>query len=166
MPIAQDLRYAIRLLLKQPGFAFIAILTVALGIGATTSIFTVVESVLLRPLPFADPDRLVQVEIAARDGTRFPLPDADFQIWRAQNDTADAVAVFNVEPMNVTGDGPPERLLGASATDQFFKALGVQAALGSVQRDGDDRPGAPRTAVISHGFWQRRFAGRPDVIGR
>src|SRR5690349_16280231 len=100
--LVQDLRYAIRLLAARPGFAAVAILTLALGIGATTAIFTVVDAVLLRPLPFRDADRLVQVRIVGRRGGIFPLPDTDVQAWRALNRTADAVAAFDTEPATLT----------------------------------------------------------------
>src|ERR1041384_8677673 len=98
MPFAHDVRYALRLLVRRPGFSLVAIATLALGIGATTSMFTVVEAVLLRPLPFANPDRLMQVRITGRNGADFPLPEADFQLWRAQNDPADAIAGFTAGP--------------------------------------------------------------------
>jgi putative ABC transport system permease protein len=166
MPFVQDVRYAIRLLLKRPGFALVAILTLALGIGATTSIFTVVEAVLLRPLPFPDPDRLVQVRITGQRGGDFPLPDTDFLAWRTSNDAAERVAIFDVEAVNVTGIGEPERLSGAIVSDQFFRLLGVAPEIGRLFEDGEDRPGAPRAAIISHALWKRRFGGRVDVIGR
>src|ERR671930_2721581 len=108
MPIAHDLRYAIRLLLKQPGFAFIAILTVALGIGAATSIFTVVEAVLLRPLPFADPDGLLHLHIRGSDGDLYPLPDADFVAWREHSEVFSSVAVYDTgQGLALTGEGEP-----------------------------------------------------------
>src|SRR5882762_4549524 len=111
--LVQDVRYAFRLLVKRPGFAAVAILTLALGIGATTAIFTVVNAVLLRPLPFTQPDRLVEVDITSNEGPRLPLPDADFLAWRSLNGTCEAVAVYNLEAVNLTGDGPPERLSSA-----------------------------------------------------
>src|SRR6266540_6095098 len=107
-----DVRYAVRLLIKKPGFAAVAILTLALGIGATTAIFTVVHAVLLRPLPFHDPDRLVQVRIIGQLNGIFPLPDTDFLAWRSQNQTADAVAVAANTLATITGDGPPEEVSG------------------------------------------------------
>ena len=165
MPFIHDVRYAVRQLLKRPGFALIAILTLALGIGATTSIFTVVEAVLLRPLPFPDPDRLVQIRITGQGGADFPLPDTDFLAWRGSNETAERVAIFDVEPVNVTGLGEPERLYAAIVSDQFFRLLGVSPELGRAFEDGEDRPGAPRVATISHALWMRRFGGRADVIG-
>src|SRR6058998_1896902 len=95
--LVHDVRYAIRLLLRRPGFTAVALLTLAIGIGATTAVFTVVHAVLLRPLPFPDAERLMYVRIEGRRGGIFPLPDADFLAWRAQNRTADAVAVFDSE---------------------------------------------------------------------
>ena len=166
MAFAHDIRYAVRLLLKRPGFALIAILTLALGIGATTSIFTVVEAVLLRPLPFPDPDRLVQVRITGQGGADFPLPDTDFLAWRGSNDAAERVAIFDVEPVNATGIGEPERLSAAIVSDQFFRLLGVSPEIGRMFEAGEDRPGAPRVAIVSHALWMRRFGGRADVIGR
>src|SRR5215467_13372145 len=130
MSVFNDVRYAVRLLVKRPGFSLVAILTLALGIGATTSMFSVVEAVLLRPMPFPEPDRLMQVRITGRDGTDFTLSEADFYLWRAQNTTADAIAVFTSGPANVTGDAQPERLFSAQVTDQFFTILGARAEIG------------------------------------
>jgi len=164
--IVQDLRYALRLLRTRPGFAVVAILTLALGIGATTAIFSVVHAVLLSPLPFRDADRLVQVRIVGGKGGLFPLPDTDFFAWRAENRTADAVAVFNPEAATLTGDGPAERLGAASVTDRFFDVLGARPLFGRVLQEGDDKPGAPKTVVISYGLWTRRFHGDPTIVGR
>jgi len=105
--LVHDVRYAIRLLLKRPGFAAVAILTLALGIGATTAIFSVVNAVLLSPLPFPNADRLVQVRIASSNDEGFSLPDADFLAWRSQNRTCDAIAAYDASPETLTGDGPP-----------------------------------------------------------
>jgi len=164
--LVHDLRYAIRLLVARPGFSAVAILTLALGIGATTAIFTVVNAVLLRPLPFRDADRLVQVRIAGRAGAIFPLPDTDFLEWRAQNRTADAIAVFDTDSATLTGGDAPERLPAASVTDRFFDVLGARPLIGRVLQEGDDKPGAPKTAVLSHALWQRRFHGDATIVGR
>jgi putative ABC transport system permease protein len=162
-----DARYAIRLLIKRPGFAMVAILTLALGIGATTAIFTVVYAVLLRPLPYRDADRLAHVRIVGPDSGGFVLPDMDFLAWRAQNQTADAIAVFDNSSATLTGgDGPPERVPGSKVTDRFFDVLGARPLLGRVFQDGDDRPGAPKAAVLSHALWMRRFHGDPSIVGR
>src|SRR5438094_129076 len=162
----QDLRYAARALRKNPGFAAVAILTLALGVGATTAIFTVVHAVLLRPLPFPEADRLVEVRIVGRNAAVFPLPDTDFLAWRSQNNSAEAVAVYDSSSATLTGDGPPERLISSAVTDRFFDVLGVQPLLGRVFHEGDDRPGAPKTTVLSHGLWMRRFHGDPAIVRR
>src|SRR5438094_674003 len=162
----QDLRYAARALRKNPGFAAVAILTLALGVGATTAIFTVVHAVLLRPLPFPEADRLVEVRIVGRNAAVFPLPDTDFLAWRSQNNSAEAVAVYDSSSATLTGDGPPERLISSAVTDRFFDVLGVQPLLGRVFHEGDDRPGARKTTVLSHGLWMRRFHGDPAIVGR
>jgi putative ABC transport system permease protein len=165
MPLLQDVRYAIRLLIRRPAFSIVAILTLALGIGAATSIFSVVDAVLLRPMPFPDPERLVLMGIIGKNAGEFPLPDTDFQEWRQRNHTADAVAAYSEGPINITGDGRPERIPGAFVTDQFFRILGTAPERGRAFQDGDDRPGAQKVAVISHRFWQRRFNGRDDIVG-
>ena len=164
--LLSDARYALRLLLKRPGFAAVAILTLALGIGATTAIFTVVYAVLLRPLLFRDVDRLVQVRIIGRDRAEFPLPNTDFLAWRSQNQTADAIAAFDNSSATITGDGSPERIPGSKVTDRFFDVLGARPLLGRVFQEGDDKPGAPKTAVLSHALWMRRYHGDPAVVGR
>src|SRR5262245_7497587 len=164
--IVQDLRYAVRLLRTRPGFAAVAILTLALGIGATTAIFSVVHAVLLSPLPFREPDRLVHVRITGRKGMVFPLPDTDVQAWRDQNRTADAVAAFENDAATLTGDGAPERLSAAAVTDRFFDVLGARPLLGRVLQAGDDAPGAAKTAVISYALWTRRFRRDPAIVGR
>src|SRR5436190_2145348 len=164
--LVANVRYAVRLLIKKPGFAAVAILTLALGVGAMTAIFTVVHAVLLRPLPFPEADRLVEVRIVGRNAAVFPLPDTDFLAWRSQNNTAEAVAVYDSSSATLTGDGPPERLISSAVTDRFFDVLGVQPLLGRVFHEGDDRPGAPKTTVLSHGLWMRRFHGDPAIVGR
>src|SRR5580765_6084435 len=164
--IIQDVRYAIRLLVRRPGFALVAVLTLALGIGAATSIFSVVDAVLLRPMPFPNPDRLVLMGIVGRNAGEFPLPDTDFIEWRERNRTADAVAAYSQQAINITGDGHPERIPGALVTDQFFNVLGSAPERGRVFQEGDDRPGAQKVAVISHRFWQRRYGGRADIVGQ
>jgi len=164
--VAHDVRHAIRLLVKRPGFAALAILTLALGVGATTAIFTVVDAILLRPLPFAEPDRLVQVHIRGGDGNRYPLPDADYLAWRSLNRTADAVAVWESGKATLTGAGPAEEIGAAGVTDRFFAVLGARPLLGRVFQQGDDAAGAAPVVVLSHGFWARRFNSDPAIVGR
>src|SRR5438045_4899138 len=116
----QDVRQAIRSLKMQPGFVIVALMTLALGIGATTGMFTVVNGVLFRPLPFRDPDALALVRIAGAHGGIFPLPDADFLAWRANHPAFERVAVFAATSFNLTGSGNPEVVRGASVSEEFF----------------------------------------------
>jgi len=163
--LLHDGRFALRLLIKRPGFSAVAIVTLALGIGATTAIFTVVHAILLSPLPFRDADRLVAVRIAGADNQMYPLPDADFVAWRDQNQTADAIAVWSVDAATLTGDGAAERIGTAFVTDRFFDVLGARPILGRVFHEGDDQPAAPKTIVLSEPFWSRRFHRDPNVVG-
>jgi len=167
MRTLQDVRFALRLLVKRPGFAAVAILTLALGVGASTSIFSVVEAVLLRPLPFVEPDRLVHLTIRGGDGETYPLPDADFIAWREQNEAFSSLAVYDSgEGLALTGEGDAERIIVRNVTDRFFTTLGVAPLLGLTFAEGEDRPGAPKAVVLSHAFWQRHFHGDSSVIGR
>jgi putative ABC transport system permease protein len=167
MRALHDVRFALRLLINRPGFTVVAILTLGLGIGASTSIFSVVEAVLLRPLPFVEPDRLVQLNIRGGDGQTYPLPDTDFIAWREQNDAFSSLAVYDGgQGLALTGDGDAERILVRNVTDRFFATLGVGPLVGRTFAEGDDRPGAPKTIVLSAAFWQRRFHGDSGVIGR
>jgi hypothetical protein len=167
MRTLQDVRFALRLLVKRPGFAVVAILTLSLGVGASTSIFSVVEAVLLRPLPFAETDRLVQLAIRDGDGERYPLPDADFIAWREQNEAFSSLAVYDGgEGVALTGEGDAQRIIVRNVTDRFFATLGVAPLLGRTFGEGDDRPGAPPSVVLSQAFWQRHFQGDSRAIGR
>ena len=167
MRIFQDVRFALRLVVKRPGFAVVAILTLALGVGAATSIFTVVEAVLLRPLPFADPDGLLHLHIRGSDGDLYPLPDADFVAWREHSEVFSSVAVYDTgQGLALTGEGEPERIVVVNVTDRFFTTVGVAPLIGRVFQPGEDRPDAPPAIVLSYPFWQRRFHGDPGVIGR
>jgi hypothetical protein len=161
----QDIRYAIRLFLKRLGFAAVAILTLALGIGATTAIFTVVNAVLRTRCRSGTRTDWCRCEFSA-ETEDFPLTDADFLAWRSQNQTCDAVAVYQSGVATLTGDGPPEQIGDASVTDRFFDVLGARPLLGRVFQDGDDKPVAPKTVVLSHAFWTRRFHADPAIVGR
>ena len=161
-----DIRFAVRLLIKRPGFAAIAILTLALGIGATTAMFTVVNAVLLSPLPFPDADRLAAVRIIGSGGEAYPLPDADFLAWRDQNHTADAIAIYEPGVSTLTGAGAAEQVGATGVTDRFFDVLGARPLIGRVFNPGDDNPSAPKTVVLSHAAWMRRFHGDRGVVGQ
>jgi len=162
-----DVRFALRLLVKRPGFAAVAILTLALGVGAATSIFTVVEAVLLRPLPFANPSRLVHLTIRGADGEIFPLPDSDFLAWREQNHAFSSVTTYDSgASLTLIGEGDAERVIMTDVTDRFFSTLGVAPLLGRTFEEGEDRPGVTKAVVLSYAFWRRHFLGDERAIGR
>jgi len=167
--ITQDLRYGLRLLRKSPGFTAVTVLTLALGIGANTAIFSVVNAVLLKSLPFKDPEELVMVwnrGAAAAGGDRTPLAVADLLDWRAQNRSFADIAAFQGSSFNYAGGDLPEQLQAASVTSNFFSVLGVQAQLGRTFMPEEDRPGAQHVVLLSDGLWRRRFAGDTQVLGR
>ncbi|HKY04149.1 MAG TPA: ABC transporter permease, partial [Blastocatellia bacterium] len=167
--ILQDMRYGIRLLLKNRGFTFVAVLTLCLGIGANTAIFSVVNAVLLRPLPFAEPDRLTLVwnkGVAAAGGDRTPLAVADLIDWRSQNHAFESVDAYQNAFYNYTDVEPPERIAGAAVTAGFFSTLGATAQLGRTFAPDEDRVGAERVVVISHRFWRKHFNADPEAVGR
>jgi predicted permease len=164
----QDLRYGVRMLAKSPGFTAVAIVALALGIGANSAIFSVVNTVLLRPLPYKDPDRLMTVW---EEGTLQGFPvnvtsAANYFDWRDQNRVFDGMAVIGRVSLNLTGAGEPERIDGRRVSANVFPLLGVEPQLGRAFLPGEDSPGAGRVVILSHGLWQRRFGGRPDVTGQ
>jgi len=162
----QDVRLAFRSLSMQPGFVVVALTTLALGIGATTAMFTVVNGVLLQPLPFRNPEALALVRIAGTQGGIFPLPDADFLAWRANHPAFGRVAVFTNASFNLTGSGNPEVVRAASVSADFFTTLGVTPYSGRLFTSGEDAPGAGRFVVLAYSYWTRRFGADPNVIGR
>jgi len=164
----QDLLYGWRMLVKNPGFTLTAVLSLALGIGANTAIFSVVNAVLLRALPFPEPDRLVMIwEDASFAGfpRNTPAP-ANYADWKAQNQSFEEVAALSEPSFSLTGDGEPERVVGKAVTANFFPLLGVKPALGRVFSPADDRPEANKVVILSHQLWQQRYGGEPSVIGR
>ena len=165
--LIQDLRYGFRMLVKNPGFALIAILALALGIGANTAIFSVVNAVLLRPLPYATADRLVYVEAVnpAQGITNSNVSPPDFSDWKNQSQTFEDMAAFITGGAILSGNAEPERVPGAYVTASFFSLLGAKPALGRALVAEDDRPGAEDVTVISHGLWQRRFGADPNILG-
>jgi putative ABC transport system permease protein len=164
----QDLSFGVRMLMKQPGFTLIAALTLALGIGANTAIFSVVNATLLRPLPYSEPDRLVQIwqtnPRANRWGDWVSYPD--FRDWRERNTVFEEIGACRTWAFNLTGSDSPESLAGAYVSASLFTVLGVKPILGRTFLAEEDRPGANRVAVISHGLWQRRFGADPSLIGK
>lgn len=165
--IGQDLRYAFRQLAKSPGFTLIAILTLALGVGATTSIFSVVDGVLLRPLPFPGPDRLVRVYPLNDDGGPSSFSVLNFLDWRKQSRTIASASLLQTGSMNLTGtSGDPERLSGGWVSPEFFSVLGAPLLAGRAFAPGEDKPGAGKVVVLSEELWTRRFGRDRGLIGR
>jgi putative ABC transport system permease protein len=163
-----DLRYAFRQLLKNPGFTAVAVLTLALGIGVNTSMFTALQSVLSRPLPYPDPASLVQVFQSSPQSAREPQHSAaNFLDYQTQNRDFAFMAAMNDKPFNLSEPGQPaERVPGLQATADLFPLLGVQPLLGRTFTAEEDRPGRNNVVVLDYGFWQRRFAGDSNIVGR
>ena len=167
--LLRDIRYGIRSLLKRPGFTAVALIALALGIGANTAIFSLVNAVLLRPLPFAEPDRLVWMFGNIRNGgNRASVAPLDFLDYRKQNTTFEEFAAQFSFPLalNLTGNGEPERLTGAAVTGNYFQALGVKAAMGRTFQLENETPGRDLVAVLSYGLWQKRFGGDPAIVNK
>ena len=167
MDVLGDLRYALRLLRKTPVFTIAALGTLALGIGANTTIFSLVQTMLLRPLPYQNPDQVVMIwedRTAAGFPRSVPAP-GNYQDWRAMNRSFTDMAATAFAFANVTGDGTPEIVLGRRVTANFFSVLGVQPVVGRAFTESDDSSGA-RVVVISHALWQRRYGGDPGIVGR
>jgi predicted permease len=168
--LIQDSRYAFRALRRSPGYTAVAIITLALGIGANTAIFSVVHNVLLRPLPYANPDQLITISsFIPQMQARFPsLPirAVDFlELRRSSKALAELAAIADTE-FNLTGAGEPERLFGARVSSNFFSMVGVEPVLGRAFAADEDVPGRDQVAILSHGLWTRRFGGDPTIVGR
>jgi len=163
--LLQDIRYTVRALRNSPVFGVVAILTIALGIGANTAIFSLVDHILLRPLPFPDADRLLLVRLTHPTEHDVSMSVADFIDWRTQNKTFPKLCAYNDEAVTLTGTGTPRVVQGAEVTDRFFETLGADAAIGRTFRQGDDAPGAPRTVVLSNALWLELFNRRPEIVG-
>jgi len=162
-----DLRYGLRTLRKNPGFAAVAILTLALGIGANTAIFSAVNAVLLRPLPYSQPGQLVQLWETEIEVPQAPFAAPDFVDWRAQNQTFEDMALYTwPTSLNMSGTGEPEHVYGILAQVNFFSVLGSAPLIGRTFVAGEDQAGHNHVAVLSYGLWQRRFGGTRDALGK
>jgi predicted permease len=162
----QDVRYGLRALSKNRGFAAIAILTLALGIGANTALFSVVNGVLLNPLPYKDPEQLVALYAKTQQFGQSSISYPNFLDWQKENRTFTAMAAFRDDDLNFTGTGEAERVKANMVSSTFFGILGVQPTLGRVFTAQEDQLGAAPVALISEGLWKRKFDGSPDVIGK
>jgi putative ABC transport system permease protein len=164
--LAQDLRYGLRMLRKSPGFTAVEVLTLALGIGANTAVFTVANAFLLRPLPFKDPDGLVVVYGTQATIPRGPASFVEFEEWRQQARAFDAMSALSYTAFNFVGRHEPHQIRGAQVSEGFFRLLGVSPYLGRDFYLAEHKPGSGNVAIMSYELWQREFAGDQGVIGR
>ncbi|HEX8117109.1 MAG TPA: ABC transporter permease, partial [Pyrinomonadaceae bacterium] len=166
--LLQDMRYAVRRLLKSPGFAAVAVGALALGIGANTAIFSVVNSVLLRPLPYPEPEQLVQLwESRPRQNMpRIEVAPHEFIAWAEQSQSFQRLAAIDSAEYNLTGRGEPARVSGALVSAGYFPLLGVTPERGRAFLEEEDRPGAGNVVVLTHELWQTRFDSDPSVVGQ
>jgi putative ABC transport system permease protein len=162
----KDIRYGLRMLTKNPGVSAIAILTLALGIGANTAIFSVVSAVLLNPLPYKDPDRLVSLWENVPVHGQWRAAPANFLDWKKQNTVFEDVVAFGGATVTLTGDGDPEQLSGTSVTPGYFEVVGVQPALGRAFQPDEYKLGQDRVVILGHSLWQRRYGGDKTIINR
>jgi putative ABC transport system permease protein len=162
----QDLRYGARMLLKNPGITFVVILALALGIGANTAIFSVVNAVLLRPLPYEESDRLVFLNERSPVIEEMSISYPNFTDWRNQNHVFEKIAVYNRQSYNLTGAGEAERIITGQVSADLFPALRANAALGRVFTNEEDKPGGTPVVVLSYGLWQRRFGGQESILNQ
>jgi putative ABC transport system permease protein len=161
-----DLRFGARILLKQPGFTLIAVITLALGIGANTAVFSVVNAVLLRPLPYPHPERLVMVNgVRTKTGAGYDFSYLNFADYRSRNNVFEALTAYADTDATLVEGEIPERISGLFVSADFFQALGVNMRLGRSFTTGDEQPGA-ESIIVSHSLWQRRLGGNPNVVGR
>ena len=161
-----DLKYGIRWLRKNPGFALLAVLTLAVGIGVNTAMFSVVNAVLLSPLPFPDADRIVWMNESGPEVRDRWVSHPNFVDWRARNKSFEAISTFRSFSVNLTATDKAENLDARMVSADYFKVMRAPPLLGRDFTDDDDKPGAPRVTILSYGFWQQRFAGDPNIVGK
>jgi putative ABC transport system permease protein len=166
--LLKDIRYAVKSLVRQPALTAVAVITVALGVGANTAIFSAVNAILLRPLPYHEPETIVQVwETNEQRGySRASASLPNFIDWRDQNQSFEHIAAYLGRGFNLTGMDQPERVQGAVVSASFFSVLGAKLALGRGFLPEEEKPGNHRVAVISYGLWQRMLGADPDIIGK
>jgi hypothetical protein len=160
----QDVRYGLRVLLRNPGFTTMAALTLILGIGATTAIFTVVNAVLFHPLPYPNSDRIVEVLRQNGTANSFPM----FAYWQQSNPCFDDLAGYSTRAssVNLRGGDRPELVQALKVSVSYFRLFGANPVLGRTFTADEDRPGGPQALVMSYGLWQRRFGGEPAILGK
>lgn len=164
--LLQDIRYGLRQLRRSPGFTIVAVLTLALGIGANTAIFSVVNGVLLNPLPYPSANRLVALAETLPQFSQFPISYPDFLDWVRMNHTFESLAAYAHTDMNLTGSSEAERVKVTQVSASFFPLLGVKPVIGRNFSPGEDRRGAAPVVILSGGFWKSKFGGSPEVLGK
>ena len=166
--LINDLKHTIRMLRRTPGFTVTAITALALGIGANTAIFSVVNAVLLKPLPYPDPDRIVQLMGVSPQGSFAAASVPLYNVWRAQTQILQDVAAYDTggPGINIVGGDRPEQVKGIHVSHEFFRLFGVPITLGRAFTPDEDRPRGPNVVVISDGLWHRRFGADPDITGK
>jgi putative ABC transport system permease protein len=167
IPMLNDFRYALRQLIKAPSFTVVAILTLALGIGACTAIFSVVNVVLLRPLDYPNPERIMLIrETQLPKFPEFSVSPPNYLDWEKQTKSYDSIAAYSGAALNLTGEGEPQRLVGVKVTAHYFDVMGVKPVLGRMLLPEEDAQGKNHVVVLSYPFWQRVFGGAGDAVGR
>jgi putative ABC transport system permease protein len=164
--LLQDLKFGARTLIRNPGFAAVAVVTLALGVGANAAIFSVVNAVLLRPLPWSEPDRAIMIWSRWTAFDKTWVSDGEVNDYRRRASTLAEVAAWDDTQVNLTGDGDPERVPAGNVTANLFSTLGVAPQYGRTFTAAEDVPNGPALVVLGHGLWQRRYAGDPSIIGR
>jgi len=162
----KDLRYGLRMMAQNPAWTAVAVVTLALGIGANTTLFSVVNGVLLNPLPYPQPDRLIALYSRTSDSPRWSISYPNFLDWVRDNRSFSALAGYRSEDYNLTGMGEPERLPGEMVSATFFLLLGVKPALGRMFLPEEDQVGGRPVVLISDGLWKRKFGSAPDAVGK
>ena len=163
----RDVQYGLRLFARNPTFTIVALLALALGIGATTAMFSVVDTVLLKPLPYPESDRIVSIGLTGFGPAQNAVALApDYLEWRARNHVFEQMAAYGSTDPTLTGDGEPTVLKCGSATQSFFRTFRVQPMLGRAFTLAEDQPGAAKVVLLTYGLWQRRFGGARDILGK
>ncbi len=163
--LLQDLHYGLRVFARNPTFTLVALLALALGIGATTAIFSVVDTVLLKPLPYPEPGRIVSIGLTGFGNDSLAL-GPDYVDWRQRNHVFDEMAAYSSTTLSLTGSGDPLRLHCGRVTESFFRTLGIQPILGRAFTTSEDEPAGPKAILLTYGIWQGRFGGARDILGR
>src|SRR4030095_9616863 len=164
--VVQDVRHALRLLRNSPGFTIAAVAALALGIGANTAIFSVLNAVVLKPLPYPDPERLVMFLNVSPQGSGGASSPTKFNVWRRQTAAFQDVSAYRFSVVNITGDADPEQVSAGYVSADFFRLFGAAPILGRTFSAEEDRPAGGFTVVLGNGFWRRRFGGDPNAVGK